>query len=273
MNRFVGALEWAQRVGARIGAYKNIGWLAVLLAGFGAVAVKYAVGMAAGLLIAVLVLLTSVGLLLWAFLVHRRSSSAPYQWVAAEYVFRFDHDDLRRQCQVITVRIRARRDNVCCFENSYYWSGSGRSDVKVTSPGHRFVGEVPADDSKKLYWIHLDTPLERGQETEIRIEQELFDEQRSLKPMLTKRISGGLKALTLKAVFPEAAAPPGVVAREMTYSAKAPHWRPARVDQPTWRGDKGSREVSYSPAQLRRNRRYELKWDPWDIYSKADITP
>jgi len=273
MSRLVGALDWAQRVGARIGAYKNIGWLAVLLTGFGVVAVKLALGRGAGLLISVAVLLVAAVLLTAAWIIYRRLSAMPYRWVAAEYVYRFEADDLRRQRQTIMVRIRARRNNVCCFENSYYWSGSGRSDVKVVSKGHRFVGEVPADDSKKLYWIHLDTPLDRGDEAEIHIEQSLFDAQWSLKPMLTKRVSSRLDELTLKAVFPQAAVPSEVKAREMTYSKKAPHWREVTMGQSAWRIENGMTEVSYKPPQLRRNRRYELNWDPWDIYSRTDKKP
>ena len=272
MNRLTGLFDGAQQVGARIGAYKNIGWLALVLAGVGVVAFRYAVSMGAFLLTAVVALLVSACLLLTALILYRRLSGPGYRWVSAEYVYRFDPLDLRNQTQVINIKIRALRDNVCCFENSYYWSGTGNSEVRVTSAGHRYVGEVPADDSKKLYWIHLDTPLSRGEEADIQVQQELFDDRRSLKPMLTKRVSQRLDSLTLKAVFPQPAVPPSMVAREMTYSKKPPHWRVAQLDEPRWRPDGVVTEISYSPPKPRTKRRYELKWDPWVAYSKPDIS-
>lgn len=270
LGRFLGR---AQQVGSQIGAYKNIGWLALLIGGVAVVVFRYAAGMGVVLLAALSVLLLSAAVLLTALVIARRWAGPGYRWISAEYEYRFANDDLRNQTQLIRIRIRATRNNVCCFENSYYWSGTGDTSIQVNSAGHRYVGEVPADDSKRMYWIHLDSSLNRGDETEIEVEQSLFDERRSLKPMLTKRVSGGLGALTLKAVFPQRAVPKAIVAREMTYSKKSPHWREAQVDKPQWQPDEEITEISYSPLRPRKNYRYELKWDPWDVYNKPDISP
>ena len=273
MNRVSRVLDAAQQLGSRIGAYKNVGWLALLLAGAGVVAFRYAVGMGEFLLAGVSALSVTAVLLPAVLVLYRRLSGPAYRWTTAEYVYRFDAADLRRQTQLIKVRIRARRNNVCCFENSYFWSGTGDSKVRVVSPGHRFVGEAPDDDSKKRYWVHLDSPLSRGEEAEIHVEQDLFDDRRSLRPILAKRVSEPLDALVLRAVFPRVAAPAQVSARQTAYSEKARHWREVQRDDPKWQGEGSEMQISYSPARPKVGRRYEIKWDPWDIYNQSDITP
>jgi len=270
MNRVGRVLGWAQQFGSRIGAYKNIGWLVTLLVGAGVVAARYADGMGEFLLAGVSALLVTAVLLPVTLISYRRQSGPPYRWIAAEYVYRFDPADLRKQTQLIKVKIRARRHNVCCFENSYFWSGTGESAVRVVSNGHRYVGEAPADDSKRRYWVHLDTPLSRGEEAEIHLEQDLFDDRRSLRPILAKKVSEPLDVLVLRAVFPRAAAPAQVSARQTTYSGQ---WREVQRDEPKWQGDGAEMQISYAPLKPKVGRRYELKWDPWDIYTKSDIAP
>lgn len=265
-------LEKVQQTGTRIGAYRNVMWLVIVLAGFAYGTYRFATGMGTVLPGAVLILVVSAGLLVVVLIVYRRVSGPGYRWVSAEYVYRFDAVDLRKQTQDIRITIKARRDNVCCFENSYGWSGAGDSAVRVVSPGHRFVGEVPADEWRRLYWVHLDTPLNRGDTAEIHVRQNLFDDRRNLRPILTKRISEPLDALTLKVVFPRSAAPPTVEARETVYAKKAPHWRAVQMDVPHWGGDSTQAEVSYSPPRPRLRRRYELAWEPWNVYRKSGET-
>lgn len=273
MSRLSRILDVAAQLGSRIGAFKNIGWLAAVVAGAGALAFRYALGMGESLLAGVSALSVAALVLPPALILYRRATGPAYRWISAEYEYRFDPLDLRRQTQLIKVRIRARRNNVCCFGNSYSWSGTGESGIRVISAGHRYVGEAPADDSKKAYWVHLDSPLNRGEEAEIHVEQDLFDERRSLLPILTKRVSEPLDALVLRAVFPRSAAPKEASARQTMYSEKLRKWREVECEDPKWRGEgSGMQQISYAPARPKVGRRYELKWDPWDIYN-SDKTP
>lgn len=269
-------LDAVQRTGARIGAYRNVAWLVATIAVLGGVLLRFgarlgpvvAASFAAGMM--------SLVFLAVALVLYRRSIAPPYRWVSAEYVYKFDVDDLRRHTQVIKIRIKANRDNVTEFHNSYYWTGEGTSDIRVVGTnGHKVCQTEAKDSGRRNYYVHLGRPLSRNEETVIHLEQALFDENMRFVPILAKKVSEPVDKLTLRVVFPRSAQPTTITkARQCRQAGQGKdHWRSVKTDEAEWNRDERSAEVTYSPPSPRTGHRYELDWEPWEIYQRAGRAP
>lgn len=272
MARLGGALDVAQRLGNRIDAYRNIAWLVgVLTATVVFVVMRFGAGWAAFALLGCM-LSTSVGMLLLAAMLFRRATTPAYSWVSAEYIYRFAAEDLKRQTQTIKIKIRANRDNVNLFQNSYRWTGAGSNEIKVVGDPTRRVCRTQQRISKRqYYYVHLDTPLNKGDETLIHLEQKLYDRQAEFQPLLAMKVSEPLDALTLKVVIPSYARPGVVVARQTgPVGPGQEQWRPVKTGRADQSDDGMMFEASYSPAGPRVGRRYELNWEFWKNYPQAD---
>lgn len=267
------AAGWLGRVSGWVGTYRNVTWLAVIVGG-GAVFL-YRVGASRGPAVfwGTVLLVASLAVLLGAGLILRRATRPDYRWLSADYTYQFDPADLRRQTQSIRVKIKANRDNVELFQNSYYWTGDGTSEVRVLSHGHRLVCETQAKDSeRRRYYVHLETPLSRNQEAEIRIEQDLFDERAEFRPILAKKVSEPLDKLTLTVVFPRQHTPRTMAARQMKQVRDdTAQWSHVRDDQVEWTNNATTTEAEYSPVAPQTGRRYEIEWTPWENYPKSDV--
>ncbi|BAL91186.1 hypothetical protein AMIS_59660 [Actinoplanes missouriensis 431] len=257
--------------GARIGAYRNVAWL--LLACGAGLAWLVGFGLRSPYLgLSVAVLLVSACMLGASVILFRRASTPMYRWVSAEYIYRFDAADLRRQTQTIKIRIRANRDNVNLFHNTYRWTGVGTSTVRVANGSQRICETREKISGRRHYYVHLDQPLSKGEETLIHLEQELFDASGEFEPILAKIVSSPLAKLTLKVVFPSDQAPRAIVARRSRPSRKrAESWRTigAGGHDVDWSDNGATTEACYSPDSPKVGIRYDLRWDNWGKYPSS----
>jgi uncharacterized membrane protein YbaN (DUF454 family) len=262
-------LEDVQRAGAKIGAYRNVAWLLAALTGLGALILGFSMKLGLAAVVVVVGALATLGMMITALVLYRRSVAPVYRWLSAEYIYKFAADDLRRQTQIIKIRIRANRDNVTIFHNSYYRTGVGESEIRIVgSSGHKVCQAQAKGSGRRNYYVHLQQPLGRNQETVIHLEQSLFDEDRKFMPILAKRVSEPVDKLTLRVVFPLEAQPTTITkALQCRQSNSDPeHWITVKHDEAEWNRDDRSAEVAYYPSTPKLGYRYELEWEPWDIY-------
>lgn len=271
MTWFSEALRNAHRLSNFIGVLRNLWFLVLVVVGGGGVMV-WQFSRTGGWFVTVGVGLAVLGIvtLIVALVLYRRASVAEYTWESAEYVYRFDRDDPRRQVQVTRITIRANRDDVVLFRSSYYWTGKGDSHLRVLN-GHRLVAEeVAMDSQRRYYYVLLDRPLNRGEKAVIEIRLELFDEAWEFQPVLAKSVSEPLSKLTLRVIYPAGLEPHQVLARELVRSPNSDlGWRAVRKKDAELRSTGDTREVIYETSGPRVGRRYELYWKPWSKYSKT----
>jgi hypothetical protein len=269
-------LDSIQQAGAKIGAYRNVAWLVAAIVVLGGVLLRFGARLGPVVVASCAGAMVSLVCLAVALVLYRRAIAPPYRWVSAEYVYKFDADDLRRQTQVIKIRIKANRDNVTEFHNSYYWTGDGSSDIRVVGAnGHKVCQTEAKDSGRRNYYVHLGRPLSRNEETVIHLEQTLFDANMRFQPILAKKVSEPVDKLTLRVVFPRSAQPTTITkARQCRQTGQGQdHWRSVRTDEVEWNHDERSAEVTYCPPSPRTGHRYELDWEPWEIYQKTGQAP
>ncbi|GAA4714720.1 hypothetical protein [Phytohabitans rumicis] len=270
MTWFSDALRSAHRLSNSISVFRNLWWLLLAVGGGGVVA--WRLGRAGGWYLTVGTVLAVLGVVTLAagIVMMRRASIAPYTWESAEYVYRFDGDDPRRQVQLTKIKIRANRDDVAFFRNRYYWTGQGESRLLPLN-GHRVVAErVAMDSQRRYYYVLLDRPLNRGDTAVIQIRQELFDEERTFQPVLAKSLNEPVGRLTLRVIYPAGLEPRHVVARELVRSRNPEaDWRTVHERDAEIESTGETTEAIFVANDPRTGRRYALYWGPWGNYTKT----
>jgi hypothetical protein len=269
-------LDEVQRAGAKIGAYRNVAWFVAGAVLVGATLFRSGARLGPVVVVSTAAATAALAMLTAAFILYRRSIAPPYRWVSAEYIYKFEADDLRKQTQTIKIRIRANRDNVSQFHNSYYWTGSGNSGIRVVgSNGHQVCQTQAKDSARRNYYVHLQRPLAKNEEAVIHLEQTLFDRDLKFRPILAKRVSEPVDKLTLRVVFPLRAQPTTITKGQQTKQSRSDpdHWILVKNDEVEWHRDDRSAEVTYSPIAPRLGYRYEVEWEPWDVYQNAGRNP
>jgi hypothetical protein len=161
---------------------------------------------------------------IWIFL---RSSSPRwllrgYRWVTAEYVYCIHEDDPKHHSQTITILLEATQRGIDHFENRYLWSAHGREEeLKLISPGHTLMGPIIQRNQWKYYYVHLGHELEIGERVEVKVHQELYDENNTFEPYLAKTIVEPVDRLLLRALFPKQHLPAHCTFYEMNTSGPA----------------------------------------------------
>jgi hypothetical protein len=268
---FSEALRNAHRLSNFIGVLRNLWFLVLVVVGGGGVMV-WQFSRTGGWFVTVGVGLAVLGIvaLIVALVLYRRASVAEYTWESAEYVYRFDRDDPRRQVQFTKIKIRANRDDVAFFRNRYYWTGQGENRLRVLGSGQRIVAEgVATDSQRRYYYVLLERPLSRGQTAIIHIRQDLFDTGHTFHPVLAKSLNEPVGELTLRVVYPTGLEPRRVVAREQVRSGNSDSgWRTVRERQVELESTGDASEAVYETSVPRVGRRYDLSWEPWPNYGQ-----
>lgn len=270
MTWFSGAVRNAHRLSNSIGVFRNLGWLVAIVAG-GGLAVWQMARTAGGYVTAAAALAgVGIGALITGLLLIRRASVPSYSWESAEYEFRFDPSDPRHQVQFTKIKIRANRDDVILFRNSYLWTGKGASHLQTLN-GHRVVAEgVVVDSQRQYYRVLLERPLNRGDTAVIKIRQEFFDEDRKFQPVLAKNINEPVGKLTLRVIFPVELEPRQVVSRELVRSRSSESgWRTVHERNADLEKTGDASEVVYEASGPRVGRRYDISWEPWTKYAQS----
>ncbi|GLY04597.1 MULTISPECIES: hypothetical protein [Actinoplanes] len=254
-----------------MGIARNLGWLAVVVAGAVYASVNYAISDGP---IPTLVSYASTGLLtfgggLLAGTLAMRAwigKPAEYSWESAEYVYEFDPHDVLKQQQTVKVTIRANKNKVERFRNRYIWSGTGENPPPRVLGGHTLVPEISRpglsawDLPWRYYYIVLDRPLNKGATADLEILQDLHDVDRTFRPTLAKTVTDPLGTLKLRVIFPPGIRPAEVRAVEWSWSKSSDGaWdisaeKAIRVDSVTG-------EAVYAIEKPRVGARYELIWN------------
>jgi hypothetical protein len=263
----------AHSLSSWISTLRNIGWLLVLLGGL-ATLVWRSGGLAHPISVrfatpALTLMIAATFIAGWT-MASRRHVRAAYDWVSAEYEYRFDKNDPQQHYQTTSITIRANRDGVERFENRYRWSGNGKSEIKILTSDQRLLTEWSSQEADwRYYSVMLDQPLKKGESAMIQIHHELYDSSSTFNPIVTKDVIEPLASLTLKVIYPESLAPISVMARERVRSGIGdPLWRDVdRQPVSTQRSASGV-VAQYRPKKITVGRRYELTW-VWDDTRKA----
>ncbi len=200
----------------------------------------------------------------------KQRASGEYSWHAADYTYQIDQADVLHHIQTSTIRIRANHDNVQLFRNRYWWTGVGRSELAVLSPGHKLITEL-VRDAWCYYYILLEQALGKGGYTTIVVRHDLYDSERKFQPMFTKDVTVAVPNLAIRVVFPPVLRPSRVLAAELERSNTGEvywqviHEREVHLDPTTG-------EVVYTVERPRLGRRYQLAWT-WTGYPEPTNRP
>ncbi|MDI6099414.1 hypothetical protein QLQ12_12500 [Actinoplanes sp. NEAU-A12] len=261
--KFFGGIK---SVGTWVGIVRNLGWLAMVVAGAIYVGAKYAGSNesvpSSVSSIALGLVAFGAGLLVGTLTMQRRmSKTAEYSWESAEYLYEFDPADILRHRQTVRITIRANKHNVEMFKNRYRWTGVGDiTRPAVRSPGHTLMTEISRDRSWREYYVVFDRPLRKGAKTEIEIFQELNDVGRTFEPMLAKIIVEPIGSLKLRVIFPQAMRPAEARAIEFIRSrGGGTEWEIA--DEWPVPIDSNTGEAVYEMKRPKIGARYQVVWD------------
>ncbi|WP_433789444.1 hypothetical protein [Actinoplanes sp. CA-252034] len=253
-------------VGTWVGIVRNLGWLAMAVAGVVYVVARVA---GSGSAIPAVVTYTVIGLLSFGTgilvgtltMQRRMSKTAEYSWESAEYVYRFDPDDILKHQQTVRVRIKANKHNVEMFKNRYTWTGSGNvPPPRVVSNGHSLMTEISRNGFWKYYYVVLERPLRKGATTDIEILQELHDTGRTFQSMLAKNIIEPIGELKLRVIFPPVMRPIEARAVELTRPrGGGTEWEIA--DECPLAVDATTGEAVYDVGKPKSGARYQIIWD------------
>jgi hypothetical protein len=179
-----------------------------------------------------------------------------YRWVRVEYLYCI-HDP-KHHSQTITILLEAVRPGVVLFENRYQWSGRGREELpKIISPPEATLLGPPIQHGLwKYYYVHLGRELSVGERIEVKISQELYDDEGRFEPFLAKTIAEPLDYLVLRVVFPQDHPPRGAVCN--VSSAEGPAG--VVIQSTPCQYDSVSRELRWEIPKPAFGRRYEIRW-------------
>jgi hypothetical protein len=192
------------------------------------------------------------------------SKSPPMRWlirgyrcVRAEYLYRIH--DLRHHSILDTILLEAVRPGVVLFEDRYQWSGMGREEFPqiISPPGATLLGPPIQHGLWKYYYVHLGRELSVGERIEVKILQELYDDEGRFEPFLAKTIAEPLDYLVLRVVFPQDHPP-----REAVCNVRSAAGPAGVVIQSTpCQYDSVSRELRWEIPKPVFGRRYEIRWE------------
>jgi hypothetical protein len=179
-----------------------------------------------------------------------------YRWVRAEYLYCI-HDP-RHHSQTITILLEAVRPGVALFENRYQWSGRGREELPkiISPPGATLLGPPVQHGLWKYYYVHLGRELSVGERMEVKISQELYDDEGRFEPFLAKTIAEPLDRLVLRVVFPQNSPPREAVCNVSSAAAPAG----VVIQSTPCQYDSVSRELRWEIPKPVFGRRYEIRW-------------
>jgi hypothetical protein len=193
-----------------------------------------------------------------------RSKSPPmkwlirgYRWVRAEYLYCI-HDP-RHHSISDTILLEAVRPGVVLFEDRYQWSGRGREELPkiISPPGATLLGPPIQHGLWKYYYVHLGRELSVGERIEVKISQELYDDEGTFEPFLAKTIAEPLDHLVLRVVFPQTSPPREAVCN--VHSAAGPAG--VVIQSTPCQYDSVSRELRWEIPKPVFGRRYEIRWE------------
>lgn len=180
-----------------------------------------------------------------------------YRWIRAEYLYRIHDDDPRHHSQTITILLEAMRPGVDLFENRYLWSGKGKEEPpKIISPGATLLGPLVQRGLWKYYYVHLGRELSTGERTEVKILQELYDDEDKYEPFLAKTVIEPLDHLILRVVFPKDRPPREAVCNVGSAAVPAN----AVIQRTPCQYDSESRELRWEIPEPVFGHRYEIRW-------------
>jgi hypothetical protein len=138
-----------------------------------------------------------------------------YRWISAEYLYTIHSNDPSHHTQVVTILLHAVRSGVDHFENRYFWTARGQEEEpRILSSGHSLMGPVIQRGGWRYYFIHFGHELTKGEEVEVKIQQELYDREGKFEPFLAKTMSEPVNKLILKVVLPRSFFPLQVTCSE-----------------------------------------------------------
>ncbi len=183
------------------------------------------------------------------------SAWGPYQILEKHLRYQYHGD--RRATQVKRFRIEALRDNVTSFRDRYKWSGAGKCDLSLVTPGARLSGPYKTREPEGAPWdvyeVQFDPPLARGEVRDIEIRWDLYDEAGQARTFYATTISVPTKYLRIE--IPLHRPPLGV---KGVVLPSDPDADPIEVSD--LRADTGTNTISWEVKQPRLRYRYLITW-------------
>jgi len=181
-----------------------------------------------------------------------------YEILKAEYVYKFDDNDHRKQYQNISIKIKALKDGVPKYYAKYAWTGKGTQFApKLLSPGQT-IGNVYTGDPWTTYEVHFEE-LKKGEEIEIQLEFEFYDAGDSFRPVFYRNISQEIGDLTLRLIFSKKRLPKPNSMKKEIIDFIAPN------PQTDMRGllplDPFTHEILWNTPKPTLNTIYKIYWD------------
>lgn len=204
-----------------------------------------------------------------------------YAEVGAAFTYIVRGDDYRSHAYIREFEIEAVRQAPRPFKHWYKWSGTGTEGPPVvTSSGHHALGEPFKADNLTYLYVHLGEDFHIGQRTTVRIQQDLYDSERTFEPILSSSIHDvGQEWLTLRVMLPTSRPP-----AKVWYSIWTRH-HDMDVLVSTWPGtyqqdiELNALVIEWSPETVRWAYRYTIQWSyedgdsiyPGDVYDASEV--
>ncbi|SMC80677.1 hypothetical protein [Sporomusa malonica] len=141
----------------------------------------------------------------WYFLWYKKKvtnwDKMGYKVVGVEYLYKYDDDDYKKQCQTTRIVIKANKNGVNRYYARYVWTGKGTECAPVllsALPNQSIQNVKHGIGGWSTYEVDLGKALKRGEEMELKIRQEFYDRQGVIRPMLEKQIADPIDKLTLR---------------------------------------------------------------------------
>lgn len=186
-----------------------------------------------------------------------------YRWVSAEYLYCLEDETLKCHSQIIKIRLKATRPGVNLFENKYSWTGQGEEKLPIVlSKGHILMGSY-GHRRWKYYYVYLGYELNRGEEVDVILKQELIDQVGTFEPYLAKTINESIESLKLRVLLPEKCSLTKADNCELKGTEHSSKIVKKVASNRHTIGHEGKvyHELSYEIPKPRRNRRYEIRWE------------
>lgn len=107
-----------------------------------------------------------------------------YRIIEVEHAYRISNDEPSKHTATAIKTIEARRWGVNLVEFRYLWTGTGKVDTTVTSPGHNLLMPSGRKLGWNVYYIDLGETLPRGGRARIEVEQRLTDSDQTFESFL-----------------------------------------------------------------------------------------
>lgn len=199
---------------------------------------------------------------------HNRDTPLGYRVISETYDYKFDDSDPRRQSQLLTRVVEARRPSVAMIEYRYYWSGQGeRPTISIVKGSGDILHNTSwAQSHYTVFYVRLRRPIEKGDRREITLKFSMNDTGGQFRPYLKKTVSEHIGKLRLIVRFPKTLVPSNE--QISSYKSAVASEKSRSTFKCNW--DEVTRVAHLEVRSPKKNDVYTIEWE-WDYMSFVDL--